>query len=84
MKIGEVNANFKPWGDPYNWRDPAKGVNRSPHGFGGAWSERGATFLMADGSVRFISERVNPEVMKALATPQGGETVDWDDVDKTP
>ena len=33
--IGEVNATFRPWGDPGNVRDPARGVNRSPYGFGG-------------------------------------------------
>lgn len=36
----------------------------------------GALFAMADGSVRFVSERVSPTVLKALATPDGGEAVD--------
>jgi hypothetical protein len=76
LLIGEVNANFKPWGHPANFRDPAKGVNRSPHGFGGAGRRGGARFLMADGSVRFLSENTSPSILEALATPRGGEAVD--------
>jgi hypothetical protein len=76
LLVGEVNANFKPWGDPLNVRDPARGINRSPYGFGGPPSRRGALFAMADGSVRFFSERTSPEVLRALATPDGGEEID--------
>jgi hypothetical protein len=71
---GEVNANFKPWGDPRNWRDPAKGINKAPDGFGSPFTG-GANFLMADGTVRFSQERADPEVFKALSTPSGGEEV---------
>jgi hypothetical protein len=76
LLVGEVNANFKPWGHPVNWRDPARGINQSPQGFGGPRSSGGAVFLMADGSVLFISERVDRKVLRALATPRGGEEVD--------
>jgi prepilin-type processing-associated H-X9-DG protein len=74
--LGEVNANFKPWGHPANWRDPGKGINQSPYGFGGPRSTGGANMAMVDGSVHFISERVSPTVLQALATPNGGEKVD--------
>jgi prepilin-type processing-associated H-X9-DG protein len=57
-------------------RDPAKGINRSPNGFGGPPSHHGANFAMADGSVRFISEKASPAVMRALATPNAGDKVD--------
>src|SRR5262249_54972066 len=70
---GEVHAAFQPWGHPVNYRDPAKGINRSPHGFGGPPASGGTLFVMADGSVRFISERVSPDVLRALSTPNGGE-----------
>lgn len=74
IMAGEVRENFKPWGHPINWRDPALGINQSPHGFGSPW-RGGAQFLLMDGSTRFISENVDPATLKALSTPAGGEEV---------
>ncbi|HUG91206.1 MAG TPA: DUF1559 domain-containing protein [Planctomycetaceae bacterium] len=71
--IGEVNDRFVPWGDPVNWRDPARGINRSPDGFGGPESSGGAQFLMADGSVRLVSEQTSRRVLSALSTPAAGD-----------
>jgi Protein of unknown function (DUF1559) len=68
--VGEVNAEFKPWSHPGNWRDPGQGINRSPQGFGGASNSSGAHLLMADGSVRFVSGTTDPTVLKALGDPQ--------------
>lgn len=36
----------------------------------------GAQVAMGDGSVRFVSERIDPEVLRALITAQGGEEID--------
>ncbi len=72
--LGTVGEQFKPWGHPANVRDPALGINRSPDGFGGPPGWHGAMFLMCDGSVKFLSENTDLSVMKALATPTGGET----------
>jgi prepilin-type processing-associated H-X9-DG protein len=72
---GEVNANFKPWGDPVNWRDPADGLGKSPEGFGGPWKSGVTNMLFMDGSVRTMSNDVDPQVLKALSTPAGGEDV---------
>ncbi len=74
--MGEINANFPPWGKPMNVRDPAKGINTSPYGFGGPRYAGRAQFGMADGSVHFIRDNVSPDVMRALATPAGGEHVE--------
>ena len=76
---GEVADHFQPWGHPINWRDPALGINTSPDGFGAPWPG-GAQFLFMDGSVRFLSNTIDPAVLKALGTPNGGEKIpegDW-------
>jgi prepilin-type processing-associated H-X9-DG protein len=79
--VGEVNSNFKPWGHPCNWRDPGKGINRSPDGFGGAPGSGGAHFLMADGSVVFISDRTGLDVLRALASPKEADKGDVEKLD---
>ncbi|QDT88499.1 DUF1559 family PulG-like putative transporter [Gimesia algae] len=71
---GEVNTGIKAWGDPTNFRDPNLGINASPQGFGSPYFG-GAHFLLGDGSVRFISENIDPRTLKALATPDGNEPV---------
>jgi hypothetical protein len=71
--VGEVNAGFKPWGHPVNWRDPAAGLNGGANTFGGPTSTNGTTFVMADGSVRFISNGTDPAVLRALGNPRADE-----------
>ncbi len=44
------------------------------HGFS-SFHSNGANFLFGDGSVRFISDTVSDELIKAFATRSGGETV---------
>jgi hypothetical protein len=70
--FGEVNSGFRPWGHPVNWRDPAVGLNR-PGGFGGPPGAGGVYFVMADGSVRFVSSRVSANTLRALSTPNAGD-----------
>jgi hypothetical protein len=69
---GEAAGNFKAWGDPANTRDPVAGINAGPDGFGGPFVG-GASMVLMDGSVRFIANDVDPAVLKALSTPNGGE-----------
>jgi prepilin-type processing-associated H-X9-DG protein len=71
---GEAGGNYKPWGHPRNWRDPALGINRSPDGFGSPWPN-GANIGFVDGHVKFLSNNTDPKVLRALATPAGGEVV---------
>ena len=73
LMIGEVNSRFVPWGRPENSRDPAKGIDTDA-GFGGASGSHGATFLMLDGSVRFIREDIEPTVLEAMSTPVSAAT----------
>lgn len=77
LLAGEVASRFKPWGDPTNWRDPQLGINKSPNGFGGPF-KGGSQFTFADGSARFLSETIAPQVLRALSTPAGGETIPTD------
>jgi len=70
---GEVSTGFRPWGDPGKLRDPAAGLGDTPHQFHGPVFNR-TQFLMADGSVRTITDDIDPEILKALATPDGHES----------
>ena len=71
---GEVNSNIKAWGDPSNLRDPILGMNQHPDGFGSPF-KGGGQMLMADGSVQFFSNEIDPQVFRALGTPAGGEVL---------
>lgn len=75
---GEVKAEIKAWADPTNVRDPVLGINAVDDGFGAPWTG-GAQFVLGDGAVRFISEKIDPQVLKALATPAAGDDAsgDW-------
>lgn len=71
---GEITSERKPWGQPKNWRDPAIGLN-SANGFAGPWNGASAQFSFVDGSVRYIDGSIHPKVLRALATPDGGEQI---------
>ncbi|MES2792466.1 MAG: DUF1559 domain-containing protein [Planctomycetota bacterium] len=70
MIAGEISTNDPAWGEPHNWRQIGKGLNRDPEGFGNA-RHNGAMFLMADGSVRFLPNNTAPKVLQALSTRDG-------------
>ena len=73
-EVDPVNGSPAAWGDPDNLRDPAVGIG-APNGFGSAWGVGGATVLMGDGAVQYLSDDIDPEVLRALSTPDGGEAV---------
>lgn len=73
MLAGSVSEGIRPWGDPANVRDPAAGIGPGPNQFlRGATKPPGCHILMADGSVRFVSGNVSPQVMQGLAKPDDG------------
>ena len=75
MLAGEVAAGYRAWADPGNVRDPAIGILNDATSFGNPAGPSHCTILMVDGSVRTISKNVSPAVLKAIATPSGGEQV---------
>lgn len=79
MLAGSVNDGLKPWGDPSNHRDPALGFQGGPTAFGAPTrAPRRALVLLCDGSVRNVAADLAPEFCRALATPNGLETVRGD------
>jgi hypothetical protein len=70
--VGEIAADFPPWGQPGNIRSIGKGLNRQAHGFGNA-AGTGAMFLHADGSARFYSKNIDHRVLQQLETRDGAE-----------
>ena len=75
LMVGEVAAGFKAWGDPTNLRDPAEGIGREENQFGRP-DDLPVLFVFGDGAVRSVSPDVDPAVLRALSTPDGGEDID--------
>ena len=69
LLAGEVASGFKCWGDPTNLRDPSHPFDGSPEAFGSP-TGGGATVVMMDGSVKFISDRADPKILRALSGPR--------------
>ena len=74
IMLGEIKENLPAWGNPLNGRNPQLGVNKSPYGFGSHFHGV-MSFAFCDGSVRTVSEDIDPEVLKSFSTPNGGEQV---------
>jgi hypothetical protein len=72
--IGQVDDGLHAWGSPRNHRDPVNGLDGGPEAFGSPHTGM-VHVLLGDGAVRGISTNIDPAVLKALATPDGGEAV---------
>ena len=76
---GEIEDGFLPWAAPEKGRDPALGLKPGTNTFGvSVWGH--VTIMgFADGRSQAISNDIDPKVLKALATPDGGEETpeDW-------
>lgn len=73
--VGEIRDRdppAPPWGEPGNVRSIGEGLNRQFRGFGNA-NGTGATFLHADGSVKFYSNKTDRRVLQRLETRDGAE-----------
>jgi hypothetical protein len=65
--VGESAGNYQPWGYPFNWRPLGTQLNNGAAGYGRP-SGDGVHLMMADGSVRFLGNDVDPEYLKTLAS----------------
>ena len=74
IMMGTMTGDYRGWITPFNVRDPANGWNTGPNSFGHP-NRIGGCLLMTDGSVRSISNNIDPNVMKAMGTPAGNEVV---------
>jgi hypothetical protein len=74
IMLVEANAEEAAiWSAPKDWQfdpaDPMRGLGEYRYG--------GFIAQMADGSSHFISQDIDPQVLSALLTADGGEPVDW-------
>lgn len=77
LMIGEISKEAGPWargGDATIRAFTSKPYLKGPDGIGGPF-RGGGHFALGDGSVRFISENVDPSVIEAMSTISGGEVV---------
>jgi hypothetical protein len=70
--VGEVGAGYQPWGSTENHRDTAAGIGISATQFGSPIPGR-VQILMGDGATRILTSDVDPNLFKALGTPDGHE-----------
>lgn len=75
--VTEATGNYGRWAAGGN--GTIRAVTKEPHingpdGIGGPYVG-GCNVMMMDGSVRFVSENIDPDVFKALITIKGGEVI---------
>jgi hypothetical protein len=69
LLVADAFGEFRPWGEPFNWRDPTVPFRTSPRQFGG--SAREVTLAaFVDGSVNSLWPDIDAEVFARLAGPQ--------------
>ncbi len=78
MVVEADDANAVVWTRPDDWNVDAE-TAMSGLFLGHAASEVGSNFGFADGSVRFLKERIKPATLRALLSRNGGEIISPDD-----
>lgn len=75
--VSEASKNFGGWGQ--GGSATIRSLTRKPYINGpdgiGSPFPGGANMMLLDGSVRFVSENIDPKVMEALVTIRGGERI---------
>ncbi|HTI50696.1 MAG TPA: DUF1559 domain-containing protein, partial [Planctomycetaceae bacterium] len=77
LLVTEASGNFGPWiaAGPATIRSlTKKPYINGPDGIGGPF-KGGVHAALGDGSVRFISENIDPKIFEALSTINGGEPI---------
>jgi prepilin-type processing-associated H-X9-DG protein len=77
IAVSEAGKNFGPWGQ--GGKSTIRPLTKKPYingpdGIGGP-SPGGCNMLFGDGSVRFISQNIDPDLLERLTTINGGEVV---------
>jgi hypothetical protein len=80
VAISEASGDYGPW--IAGGRSTIRPLTTQPYingpdGIGG-WSAGGCNMALGDGSVRFVSEYIDPTVMEGIATISGGEVTSLD------
>ncbi|HET6426013.1 MAG TPA: DUF1559 domain-containing protein [Planctomycetaceae bacterium] len=73
--LGTVNAGFKPWADPTNYRDPSKGFGGGPEAFGTPNRNGIIQLLRVDGSVLRIRATLPLDICERLGDPRDGKAI---------
>ncbi len=74
MLLGEISSDYPAWASPHNFRDLSLGFGASARHYGSPIGLGGAQISLGDGRVVHLADTIDPNVLKALSTPQGGES----------
>jgi type II secretory pathway pseudopilin PulG len=74
LLVGEVEGSSIPWTKPEDIDITLHPTLTDPAGFH-SHHAGGSYFIMGDGAVRFVSENINPQVLKNLFTRDDGQVV---------
>jgi hypothetical protein len=80
MLVDAGDANAVIWSKPDDWDIDAEPNTAAVFSSHSGSQGNGSNFGIADGAVRFYSEKIKPAVFKALLSRNGGEVISADDL----